>query len=270
MNYWKELLSLPAADNHLVQFYGDERSLLEKVGHYLREGAAQGGWMIVIATPAHVEAFSRILREAGADPDGLARDGRLTVRDAETTLSQFMVDREPDWERFESSVGGLVQGIRLRCGDASLRAYGEMVDLLWKSGRLEAAARVEEFWNRLLKRHRFGLFCAYTLDILAEEVSTECIREMLKTHTHLLPVRGNGELDQAVNRALEEILGAERTARLLPLVRASERPRPSLPAAEATVLWLRNNLPAYAHEVLERARVHYESLCDEKGERGPR
>lgn len=255
------LLAQPEPADHLVQFYGDEACLAQNVALYLREGAERGDWMILIATPGRAELFARHLREAGTDPEELSRAGRLFVMDAERTLSQFMVDGNPDWDLFDSTVGGVVRSAKLRAGSAGIRAYGEMVDLLWKSGRLAAATRLEEFWNRLLVRDRFGLFCAYTVDLLGDAVQAETLGEMLRNHTHLLPVRTNGELDHAVDRALAEVLGADRTAALMPLIRATRYPRTRIPDAEAAVLWLKNHAPPYAEAVLARARSYYEAEC---------
>jgi hypothetical protein len=138
-----------------------------------------------------------------------------------------------------------------------------MVDLLWKSGRLTAASQLEEFWNRALTSYRFGLYCAYTVDLLGQEDQTGPLQEILRTHTHLLPVRTNGELDGAVDRALSEVLGDTSAGALMPLIRGAQNVGAVLPKAEATILWLRKNLPPYAGEVLARARVHYHALCEE-------
>ncbi|HYE99844.1 MAG TPA: MEDS domain-containing protein [Planctomycetota bacterium] len=259
------LLAQPEPADHLVQFYGDEACLAQNVSLYLREGAERGDGMILIATSAHADLFARHLRAAGTDPDELSRAGRLVVLDAERTLSQFLVDGLPDWERFDSVVGGVVRSARRRAGSAGIRAYGEMVDLLWRAGRLAAATRLEEFWNRLLARDRFGLFCAYTVDLLGDDVRAETLGEMLRNHTHLLPVRTNGELDHAVGRALADVLGAERSAALMPLIRATRYPRTQIPDAEAAVLWLKNHVPPYADAVLARARAYYESECARTG-----
>jgi hypothetical protein len=37
--------------------------------------------------------------------------------------------------------------------NATVRAYGEMVDLLWKDGLEEAAIRLETLWNELANTH---------------------------------------------------------------------------------------------------------------------
>lgn len=233
--------------NHLVQFYGEEGELVRNVSGYLREGAERGESLIVIASPARVEAFTA----------GLPGRDRLTLLDAEDTLSRFMDDGLPDWELFDGLVGRLIRDTASRSG-ARIRAYGEMVDLLWTSGRLHAAATLEGYWNRLLETHSFGLFCAYKADVLSPDVETSALRDMIRTHSHLLPAGRDGTLSKALGRAMDEVLGASTAAALLPLIQGTQLPGTRLPPAEAAVLWLRNNLPAYAGEVLEKARAYYE------------
>jgi hypothetical protein len=217
--------------------------------------------MIVIATASNRRHFADALAKERVPADGLEASGRLTILDAETILSKILVSETPSWDRFDAVVGDLVRQIKGRAGNSGLRAYGEMVDLLWKSGRLEAATRLEEFWNRLLEKSQFSLFCAYTVQHLFEGAPDASLREMLRTHSHLLPVRSNGELTRSVDRAMAEILGEASSRALLPLIRASRVSSAALPSSEATVLWLRTHLPAYAEAVLGRARGYYEEEC---------
>jgi hypothetical protein len=260
MSTLNPLLVRPGPASHLVQLYGGESVLVRNVAGFLKEGAAWGDAMIVIATPSHRRLFAERLKEEGVDADALAGAGRLVLLDAQETLSRLMVDGRPDAVRFQGVVGDLIRATRARTA-APIRAYGEMVDLLWKAGELLAAGQLEELWNALLERERFSLFCAYTVDLLSRDSDLSCIETMLGSHSHLLPVGTNGELDHAVQKAMEEVLGAETIQALKPLLRATQYPRPLLPGAEATVLWLRRHVPPYAEAVLARARLHYEALC---------
>ncbi|MBV8881803.1 MAG: MEDS domain-containing protein [Planctomycetaceae bacterium] len=256
-----DLLAQRSARDHLVQFYGDSRELVPSVATYLKEGAARGDWMIVIATPSHRDQFKEALRSDGVAVDSLETSGRLTVLDAETTLSRLLVGGSPVRERFEEVVGQLVRATKARAGESGLRAYGEMVNLLWTSGRLEAATKLEEFWNNLLEASRFSLFCAYTVDPLSGLSPAEPLRQILHVHSHLLPERSNGELTRSVERAMVEVIGEKSTAALLPLIRASRHSVAALAPAESTILWLRHHLPVLEEAVLTRTRRFYEEEC---------
>jgi hypothetical protein len=154
---------------HLLQFYqADERALATNVARYLHDGLKNGDGLLVIASAEHRLAFLERLEELGAGPAQAVPDGQLVLWDAEQTLAQFMVDGQPDWARFESTIQTGVRGIRPHRQGGSLRAYGEMVGILWKAGKFEAAIRLEGFWNRLLESAGFTLFCAYPIDVFAK------------------------------------------------------------------------------------------------------
>src|SRR6476646_5941882 len=145
--------------NHVVQFYEHDHSLLiRNVGDYLAEGLRRGEGVVVIATPEHSEAIRQHLERQGAGTSGAEREGRLVFRDAEETLAVFMVHGKPDWTRFDLSVGALVRQLKAK---GEVRAYGEMVDLLWNAGHSAAANLLEQCWNTLLSSTGFSLFCAY-------------------------------------------------------------------------------------------------------------
>jgi hypothetical protein len=137
-----------------------------------------------------------------------------------------------------------------------------MVGLLWRAGQMSAAARLEAFWNKLMSANGFSLFCAYPIDVFGGEFQIPIVDEVLCAHTHLLPGSAGGRLDSAVNRAFDEILG-QRADGLRHLVKANFRPSwAAVPPAEATILWLRNNLPEYADQILTLARVYYEASAN--------
>jgi hypothetical protein len=258
---WKEALARPGPGAHLVQFCGEELLLARNVAFYIKEGAERRERVIVVATPAHTKLFREQLRAAGTPTDPLERDRRLQFFDAQETLALFLADDGPDWIRFERKIGSLIREARSAPGSTGVRAFGEMVDLLWKQGRLGAATRLEGFWNRLRRAEPCTLFCSYTVDVLAPGMASGELQELLSTHSQLLPARSNGELDAAVKRAMNEVLGASSSAALMPLIRANLVARVVLPEAERTVLWLKRNLPWIAEKVLVRARRYYEEEC---------
>ena len=249
------LLDNPERQGHLVQLYGkDDRLLSRNLARYLAEGLRRGDGLLVIATPEHSGSVARLLREDRAYSKAVL-EGRLVFLDAQATLDRFMVDELPDRDLFESVIGEALQGVRQRAGHTGVRAYGEMVGLLWKAGRFSAAVQLEEYWNDLLESSDTSLFCAYPIDVFGEEFRVETVDSVLCAHTHLLPV--DDALESALNRAMEEVLGA-RMARLRGLIKANYRPSWGVvPKSEAIILWLRNNLPGSAGEILELAQRYY-------------
>ncbi len=246
---------------HLVQFYNEDVVLAQNVVLYIKEGVERGERIVVVSTAAHTKLFREQLRASGTPTEPLERDRRLQFIDAQDTLASFLVDDEPDWIRFDRTIGSLIREARTAPGTTGVRAFGEMVDLLWKQGRLGAATRLEGFWNRLRRTEALTLFCSYTVDVLEPGTTSAELQELISTHSQLLPARSNGELESAVTRAMNEVLGTATVEALMPLIRANVVGRVVLPEAERTVLWLRRNLPGVADKVLIRARSYYGEEC---------
>ena len=245
---------------HFVQCYdGDVRVLAAGAGAFLAEGLRAGGGAIVIATPSHGEAFALHLCAHGIDAGSALRDKRLIFCDAGEVLARFMLHGWPDHERFQAIVEPLLMEIEAHAGSAGVRAYGEMVDLLWNAGQSAAAARLEQLWNELLGRHSFSLFCAYQIDVFGKEFHPSVMEPVLCAHSRLLPAGAGGSVGRAVNRAFNEVLGVK--AETLQGLMKSDIPDSwaAVPEAEATILWLRDKLPDYADEVLTRARAYYQA-----------
>ena len=227
-------------NDHIVHVHRDRAFLLDSVTDYLQGGLEAGEAAIVIARPALREALSLRLRH---------RDG-LHVLDAERTLARFMKDGMPRWHEFHSVVGGLIARVRL--SHPGVRAYGEMVDILWQRGEHDAAIRLEEFWNELGRLQTFSLFCAYDLDSL-DETSAGRLARICAVHTHLVPARDHSLVDGAVTSASEEVLDAPLAKILLDL--AAKHPAGAqMPLGQSTLLWLKRNMPNTAERVLQRVR----------------
>lgn len=254
-----DLLDGLEAAEHVVQLYGtDDRLLTRNVGRYLVEGLRRGDGLLVIATPGHRTSLTRLLREETNYFEAVL-EGRLVFLDADTTLTRFLVHGMPDPQRFRHVVGDALNGVRQRAGHTGVRAYGEMVGLLWKAGECAAAVRLEELWNGLLKESDVALFCAYPIDVFSPEFQSGTMDPLLCSHTHLLPV--DSALEEALDRAMNDVLGA-RVEGIRRLIQTNHRPAwGAIPQAEALVLWLRSNLPGSADRILARAREYYQQLA---------
>jgi len=196
-----------ASGQHHVQFYDRDDHLYDVVAGYLGAGFEAGQPLVVIATEAHREAFCRLLEADGFHVAQARGEGRLTLLDARETLATFMVNGMPDWERFRSSVGGVLQACIARGGRAPIRAYGEMVDLLSKDGNPQAALRLEEYWNDLGKLYPFVLFCAYSMDGFASAEQRQQFESVCHVHTHVVPAEDFvGDSDpQALRRQISQL-----------------------------------------------------------------
>jgi KaiC/GvpD/RAD55 family RecA-like ATPase len=186
MSSWSELLDRAAPEEHVVQLYGRNDQLLTRnVSRYLAEGLRRGDALVVIATREHADAITRELALGGADEVAASRDGRLVVLDARETLDRLLIGGQPDEHLFREVVGGALAQAHRRSSTGHVRAFGEMVGLLWVDGDPAAAARLEEYWNDLLRGTACSLFCAYPIDIY-DNGETAGLDAVLGSHTHML------------------------------------------------------------------------------------
>ena len=173
------------AHHHAVQFYSTDQSLIRTVAAFLSEGLAASQPAVVIATPAHRVAIAEALMRCGANPRQALRDGDLIVLDAEATLDLFMVDNYPDAGLFDKNVGRLVEQALNGRDTVVVRAYGEMVDVLWKQGRADAAIQLEILWNTLAQKYSFALLCGYAMGSFYKQ--TQRLDEVIAQHTTVIP-----------------------------------------------------------------------------------
>jgi len=236
----------------MVQLYRDPAVLRDSVGHYLSEGFRSGDSAVVIATRDHWNDFRQELQARDHDPSRMEREGRLAVLDARSTLDGFMRRGMPDEGLFHHAIGAVLSMITGT--GAHLRAYGEMVSLLWADRNFDAALRLEELWNALAERSPFTLLCAYEGDTLAPEFHGLPAESVFLQHTHVVPAEDTERLNRAVNQAMDEVLGKAEAAALRPLIAATQRRATTLSVAQATLLWFQSNLPHHIEAVLAVAR----------------
>ena len=74
-------------------------------------------------------------------------------------LGQILANGWPQPDLFRLRIGSLIAKAHARWG--SVRAFGEMVGLLWESGAQGAALRLESLWNELGLTQPFALLCGY-------------------------------------------------------------------------------------------------------------
>ena len=249
---WPELLEHPGDGDHFVQVYRDEAFLCEAVSEYIGTGLRRGEGAILIATPAHRALFERQLEQAGLAPAQAIERGQLVVLDAGETLGRFTPGGMPDWLTFHALIGGVIAEIRLSY--PSVRAYGEMVDVLWQRGERDAAIRLEEFWNDLAKLQTFSLLCAYYMDNLDAAAYAGPLECVCKVHTHLIPARDYGVFTQTVMDAARQVLDKP-LANMLLAIAAGNQPATRMPLGQATLLWLKRNMPRTADKVLGEVRA---------------
>ena len=264
------------ATGHLVQFYEDDSFLVQTVVYFIGDALRAGEGAVVIATAEHRAQIAAGLRASGIDVDQAMQTWRYAALDASETLDKIMADGQLDESRFVDVVGGIVGRTSACNAKRRIRAFGEMVALLWAAGRPEAAIALEELWNRLAQRLSFSLLCGYPIRGFPTEHSA-AFRAVCAAHAQVIPaesytaltsaderLRGIARLQQqasalnaeiAQRKASEQTL-AERNNMLHALVDASPLPIVVIAPDTAVRLWnpAAERMFGWAeHEVLGKA-----------------
>ena len=179
-------LQSPKEDlNHQVQFYEDEAYLLSSLKDYIASGLMDNEVCIVIATDDHLRSVRALLKGSGINLENAVTTGRLVLHDAESTLAKFMVNGLPDADKFHKVIGSVMAEAQTK--SKNIRAYGEMVAVLWGEGNLAGLIRLEELWNDLADSYDFSLLCGYSLTTFRHEGNSDAFAEINQRHTHVIP-----------------------------------------------------------------------------------
>lgn len=178
-DFWREM----GTGDHACQVYGDEGELLRTLGGFIGGGLWLGESAIVIATDARLSQLEALLRQTGLDIAHFRADDRYIALSAELTLAKFCEGGWPDEERFFQVLTPVVE--RARGAGRAVRAFGEMVTLLWSSGQYAGAVRLEHLWNKLLAQQRMRLVCAYSRSHFAKG-SLASRRAVQNAHSRLI------------------------------------------------------------------------------------
>jgi anti-sigma regulatory factor (Ser/Thr protein kinase) len=172
---------------HAVHFYERDSQLAGLVGAYLIDAADTGAAALVIATADHARLFEAELAAAGIDADSLRDRQQLVLLDAAATLAAFMPQDRIDGEIFREVIGTVVR--RASEHGRAVRAYGEMVALLWDRGDVAAAIELETLWNDLQLELDFALLCAYRSESASEQGDLHAVAEVCRLHSKVLDTR---------------------------------------------------------------------------------
>src|SRR5580704_3028655 len=165
---------------HVVQFYGHEDELADRVTGYLLGALQHDGVAVVIATAAHRRAFERRLTRAGVDLAAAARAGTYRTLDAGDTVRALTTGGQLDRGAFDRVIGRLIADAGQ--GERPVRAYGEMVALLWDAGLVNDAVQLEQMWGSLGLTHSFSLFCSYPARSVTGDGHLEAFAEVCRLH----------------------------------------------------------------------------------------
>lgn len=200
------------ASDHVVQFYENDRALVDSLTDFVTAGFAAGEACIVIATQQHSMALERRLRDAGHSITSAQASGQFILLDAAATLAKFMRGPEPDPGLFRQTIEPVIMSSGKSGG--SVRAFGEMVAILWAEGKHHGACRLEELWNELALDHPFSLLCAYQMNGFSRSADAAAFARICTHHSRVIPTESYSRIDSHDNR-MREIAALQQKASAL-------------------------------------------------------
>jgi hypothetical protein len=152
---------------------------------FLAEGLTIGQPAVVVASAGRCAAIAQRLSALGL-PEELPQTGQLHLFDRTKTLSSLMVHGTVDAERLSRAANAMIQRALNGRKSGTIRAYGEIADLLWERGHAEAAIRLEAVWNELAKLYDIAVLCGYAVDRFYKPSQLR-IQSVCDQHTHVIP-----------------------------------------------------------------------------------
>lgn len=153
--FWGEV----APCQHLLQLYENENVFLSTLEGFVKNGFDSGESVIVLATRAHLQTLQIRLQFQGYKLSSLKAKDLFIPLEANEALAKFMVNDWPEEALFIPFVSSVIS--RASAGGRKVRAFGEMVALLWENGLSGATVHLEQLWERYLHKEPLNLFCAY-------------------------------------------------------------------------------------------------------------
>ena len=183
---WQNLLKNPSGKEHIAQIYNDRNALAEMVVYYASHGINNKEGVIIAAREENIKLFNHRLKQNYIDIEKYISKGQLIFISAENAKQSIMKDNEPSRENFEYSIGKIIHDLKLKFPE--IRVYGEIVDILAADGNVKAAIALENFWNDLIEKYSFRLFCAYRQRNLKNLSGADInIETICCQHTSLIP-----------------------------------------------------------------------------------
>jgi len=177
--FWGEI----APCDHVVQIYESDDSFLDLLSGYVGGGISASDSVIVIATDSHLKALKKRLESLGMHVNNLIETEQYIPMDAEDCLKKFMVNGWPDKELFSSFVSSLLRLARKHKN--KVRAFGEMVAVLWAKGYNGATIHLEHLWCDLCEKEDLCLFCAYPKSGFTENLS-DSLHKICDAHSKIV------------------------------------------------------------------------------------
>ena len=177
--FWGEM----APCEHLVQIYDNDQIFLNTLEGFAGTGILAGETVIIIATASHIASLNKRLLKHGFDIDHLRAINQYVTLDVKDILSKVLVDDWLDENLFNKFIINLID--HGKEGNRKVRAFGELVAVLWEKGHCGVTVQMENLWHRLYHKLQFTLYCAYPKTGFTQSAKNS-IDIICKTHSKII------------------------------------------------------------------------------------
>jgi len=172
------------ASVHPCHFYSDDASLTANVSRFLAPAFHEGQAMVAFGTPAHLRAIEKRLVAEGHDVEKARARGQYLPFDARVAMNALIEGELPAQHRFEEIIGAEVSRAVNEFG--AVRAFGEIVSLMWRDGKRQAALRLEQMWNEAIGLYPLALLCGYNVRAFTSAHDAAGVTGIIAAHTSVL------------------------------------------------------------------------------------
>ncbi len=176
-DFWGEL----APCENALQIYQTDRTFISTLAAFVQDGINSGDYTLVIATRQHISAIGKTLGEKVIEQ--AIKAGSYRPLDAKIALSNFLQASWPDAEKFHSYISGFF--VEAKKQNRKVRAFGEMVALLWAQGNSGATVQLEHLWNEFCSNMAPALFCVYPTSGLTDSAQSS-LEQICRAHARIV------------------------------------------------------------------------------------
>ena len=204
MNPTRQLIN--SSGNYTVQICLTENSKVDLVTRFIKEGLLNGEAIIIIAKPALRKALKLKIDELNFDGHPLQEQNQIRFFDAEFLLSYLTFDGVLEESAFKENIA--IPLINPQSSYKKVRAFGEMVDILWKKNQHDLAIQLEGLWESVTSKQELSFLCAYSLDKLEPIAYDHALEQICKYNSHLIPQKDLDPIGEGMGETILSVFGA--------------------------------------------------------------
>jgi DNA-binding NarL/FixJ family response regulator len=174
-----------APHRHELLMFFDDTVLLDSFTRFIAAALKADNAAIALVTKSHQESLRQRLKAKGVDTDGAIQQGTFILLDVADTLATLLVDGSPDPVRFLEDFSNLIKEAAkaAKAEHPRVAFCGECLGRLWAEGKTDAAIRLEQVCDELVKTHEVDILCAYPLRSFHGEEDEHIFQSICAEHS---------------------------------------------------------------------------------------